>query len=100
MFRYEYQKRQQNRVFTGLSTIDCGQFPRKIYWAKIIGGQDAEVNEFPWIAMLYYNGNANCAGSLINTRYILTAAHCFDKRFESDSMPRSLSLDYRKCDFW
>lgn len=55
----------------------CGQdFSEKIY-----GGTTTKLNEFPWMALLQYaNGTGHkswaCAGTLINNRYILTAAHC------------------------
>ena len=57
----------------------CGPILEK----RIVGGKVAERNEFPWMALLAYSfGVSNekkvflCAGSLINERYILTAAHC------------------------
>ncbi|XP_039970554.1 serine protease 7 [Bactrocera tryoni] len=48
---------------------------------KIYGGSDADLYEFPWMVLLEYNRRSggvstSCAGSLINNRYVLTAAHC------------------------
>ncbi|KAJ8979419.1 hypothetical protein NQ317_002199 [Molorchus minor] len=47
---------------------------------KIRNGEDAEFNEFPWMALLSYktaNGpDFQCGGTIINDHYILTAAHC------------------------
>ncbi|XP_055378830.1 serine protease 7 isoform X2 [Condylostylus longicornis] len=49
---------------------------------KIYGGSDASLEEFPWMALLIYTKpstgqmSMNCGGSLINDRYVLTAAHC------------------------
>ncbi|CAD6992228.1 unnamed protein product [Ceratitis capitata] len=48
---------------------------------KIYGGEDADVNEFTWLVKLEYKAEdgsilSECAGSLINERYVLTAAHC------------------------
>lgn len=48
---------------------------------RIYGGEDADIDEFPWLAMLQYENHRgerkfSCGGSLINNRYVLTAAHC------------------------
>ncbi|XP_065723065.2 serine protease 7 [Drosophila suzukii] len=54
---------------------------------KVFGGVETDLDEFPWLAMLEYqkrNVNyltTNCAGSLMNHRYVLTAAHCLKGRF-------------------
>ncbi|KAJ3627225.1 hypothetical protein MTP99_014622 [Tenebrio molitor] len=49
---------------------------------KIVGGTNAYLDEYPWLALLkYVNRNViqyACAGSLINEHYVLTAAHCVD----------------------
>ncbi|XP_050316551.1 CLIP domain-containing serine protease B8 [Bactrocera neohumeralis] len=52
---------------------ECGkQVTNRIY-----GGEIAELDEFPWLALLVYNSNDfGCSGALIDDRHILTAAHC------------------------
>ena len=44
--------------------------------SRIVNGNDAEDNEWPWIAALMNNGRQFCGGSLIDDKHILTAAHC------------------------
>ncbi|XP_055713666.1 proclotting enzyme [Phlebotomus papatasi] len=43
---------------------------------RIVGGHNADPNEWPWIAVLFNGGRQFCGGSLIDNQHILTAAHC------------------------
>ncbi|XP_042224071.1 trypsin alpha-3-like [Homarus americanus] len=44
--------------------------------SRIVGGITTGVNEWPWQAALMFGDGQFCGGSLINDRYVLTAAHC------------------------
>ncbi|KAK9878849.1 hypothetical protein WA026_003684 [Henosepilachna vigintioctopunctata] len=43
---------------------------------RIVGGEPAGVDEYPWMVQLSYFNRFYCGGMLINDRYVLTAAHC------------------------
>ncbi|XP_077296223.1 CLIP and Tryp_SPc domain-containing lethal (2) k05911 isoform X2 [Arctopsyche grandis] len=43
---------------------------------RIVGGQNADLYEWPWIAVLFNGGRQFCGGTLIDDDTILTAAHC------------------------
>ena len=43
--------------------------------AKITGGTNADISQFPWQIFLI-SGNYECGGVIISNRWVLTAAHC------------------------
>lgn len=49
---------------------------------RIVGGVNAKPLEFPFIVVIYKDGNFHCGGSIYNENWIITAAHC-TKNFES-----------------
>lgn len=43
---------------------------------RIVGGDNAAPNSWPWIVVLFNGGRQFCGGSLIDNIHVLTAAHC------------------------
>ncbi|KAM5288082.1 coagulation factor VII [Ctenodactylus gundi] len=46
---------------------------------RIVGGKVCPKGECPWQAVLLVNGRLLCGGSLLDTSWVVSAAHCFDK---------------------
>ncbi|NP_001037368.1 serine protease-like protein precursor [Bombyx mori] len=51
----------------------CGERNEK---PRVVGGMGTNVNAFPWLARLIYQKSFGCGASLINDRYVVSAAHC------------------------
>ena len=59
----------------GSCDCTCGEAQRA---TRIVGGVETEVSEYPWQAGLVSKGSSSvwCGGSLVNSKWVLTAAHC------------------------
>jgi secreted trypsin-like serine protease len=48
------------------------------FGARIINGEEARPNSWPWMVFLTFNSRFHCGGSILDKDTILTAAHCVD----------------------
>jgi len=78
----------------------CGVNKYGVGGDKIVGGQEAKKNQFPWLVSLWaeypewgFDGHM-CGGTLISPQYIITAVHCTtevgDAAFENPKVWKAL----------
>ncbi|XP_004432296.1 PREDICTED: hepatocyte growth factor activator [Ceratotherium simum simum] len=65
----------------------CGKRHKKRSFLRprIIGGSSSLPGSHPWLAAIYI-GNNFCAGSLVHTCWVVSAAHCFSNSPPRDSV--------------
>ncbi|XP_066242489.1 transmembrane protease serine 11B-like [Saccopteryx leptura] len=51
---------------------------------RIVNGKKALAGAWPWQASMQWNGQHRCGASLISRRWLLSAAHCFEMRNNSE----------------
>ena len=60
-----------------LNPSNCGQRP--FQHVKIVGGTRATAGDWGWQVLMLSRGSFICGGSLINSQWIVTAAHCAEE---------------------
>ncbi|KAK0157513.1 hypothetical protein PV328_011252 [Microctonus aethiopoides] len=77
---------------------ECGRKNLLVGDIRIVGGVEAAETEYPWMSLITGNGTKLAGGSLINDRYVITAAHILDRKFTTSEMKVVLG-EYNVCEF-
>jgi len=98
---------QQADDATNINDPSCGRRYNEIVGLpsddKVVGGQKADPQDWGWQVAMNYNGRFTCGGSLLNSEWIITAAHCvygrtnpayytFDLGLHDRSVPESWAI--------
>ncbi|CAK1542887.1 unnamed protein product [Leptosia nina] len=62
---------------------------------RVVGGEDAAEGSVPYMAALVHGlmvAAFQCGGSLITTRHVLSAAHCFDRLYSNGELTPTLRV--------
>ncbi|XP_054888695.1 uncharacterized protein prss56 [Poeciliopsis prolifica] len=65
-----------------LAQAVCGQRSSRVQnntqpRSRIVGGSPAPLGSWPWLVNLQLNGELMCGGVLVDSSWVVTAAHCF-----------------------
>ncbi|XP_035884396.1 transmembrane protease serine 13 isoform X1 [Phyllostomus discolor] len=58
-------------------SLQCSHCGLRAMTGRIVGGALAPESKWPWQVSLHYGTTHICGGTLIDTQWVLTAAHCF-----------------------
>ncbi|KAJ8946976.1 hypothetical protein NQ318_015914 [Aromia moschata] len=66
----------KTEALNNFADVACGSHKFAKRLGKIVGGENAHKGEFPWLVSITRRGGHFCGGTVINNRFIMTAAHC------------------------
>jgi secreted trypsin-like serine protease len=63
--------------------------------ARVVGGDDTDITKHSWQVALLLKGGGLCGGAIIDEKWVLTAAHCFDSEDPKEVQIKSGATNYR-----
>ncbi len=79
------RQRQRGKRWASWERVTKGPERTSVY--RVIGGQDAAHETYPWEVALLGEGGSLCGGSLIAAEWVLTAAHCVTYELSPQLLP-------------
>jgi secreted trypsin-like serine protease len=75
-----------------VATCGCGQQDVDFTTGRIVGGEEAVPNSWSMIVSIRLSGldDHSCSGTILNSSFILTAAHCVG--YESLTLPKGVTI--------
>ena len=66
----------ETKTYPCSSSMTCGCSSKLIPTSRIVGGQVTQIKMWPWTVSISVDGNELCAGTILSSEWIVTAAHC------------------------
>ncbi len=67
---------QNQIIYSCNHDAPCGCSNKSRLYSKIVGGQNAKTRTWSWVVSLRIKNKFICAGSILSSSWIVTAAHC------------------------
>ncbi|XP_065569864.1 chitinase-3-like protein 1 isoform X2 [Artemia franciscana] len=77
-------------LFAGITVLyadnsEAGDTPSIFISPFIVGGEDANIQNYPFVVSIQFRGSHKCGGVVINNNVVLTAAHCINRAMSTDT---------------
>ncbi|KAJ8918129.1 hypothetical protein NQ315_011586 [Exocentrus adspersus] len=63
-------------VYSNIPSLRSVPFEQVDPDGRIVGGNNATIQEYPYMVSIQSNGTHNCGGAIVTSTWILSAAHC------------------------
>jgi len=67
-----------------VNRIECG-LPM-VQMQRVIGGKPAVYHSWPWQVLMVRKGQTHCGGSILSSKFIVTAAHCVTRHYNINDL--------------